>query len=155
MIHISPTGKVKIFNLFLLLFIVIILSCNNNKKQSDTKNTIIETETRFQQLLVSDGAATAFYAFAADSAVIKRQNDSLIFGKEAIKKFYSNPIYKNAIAIWKPDFIDLSDDGTLAYTFGKYEWTFPDSTGKKTTYKGIFHTVWKKASDGSWKYVWD
>ena len=22
-------------------------------------------------------------------------------------------------------------------------------------YKGIFHTVWKRQSDNSWKYVWD
>jgi ketosteroid isomerase-like protein len=103
-----------------LLVVVITFSCNNNKTQSDTKNRIRQTEYDFQQLLVSDGAAAAFYKFASDSAVIKRQNDSLIFGKEAIKKFYSNPIYKNAVAIWKPDFIDISDDGTLAYTFGKY-----------------------------------
>ena len=155
MIHISPKNKFKILSLYLLPLVVITFSCNNNKTQSDTKNKIIETEYNFQQLLVSEGAATAFYTFASDSAVIKRQNDSLIFGKEAIKKFYSNPIYKNAVAIWKPDFVDMSDDGTLAYTFGKYEWTFSDSTGKKTTYKGIFHTVWKKATDGSWKYVWD
>jgi ketosteroid isomerase-like protein len=30
-----------------------------------------------------------------------------------------------------------------------------DSVGNKKDFKGIFHTVWKKQKDGSWKYVWD
>ena len=115
----------------------------------------MKAEKDFQQLLVAEGAASAFYKFASDSAVIKRENDTLIFGNEAIKNYYSNPFYKNAVAIWEPDYIEVSDDETMAYTFGKYEWTFTDSTGTKSNYKGIFHTVWKKIPGGSWKFVWD
>ena len=155
MLNIKNITKSKIINTFLMMMILITPSCNQTKNYAETKNKIRQTENDFQQLLVSEGAASAFYKFASDSAVIKRQNDTLIFGKEAIKKYYSNPFYKNAVATWKPDYIDISDDGTMAYTFGKYEWTFTDSTGKKTNYKGIFHTVWKKMSDGSWKFVWD
>jgi len=43
----------------------------------------------------------------------------------------------------------------LAYTYGKYTWQIKDTQGKITKYQGIFHTVWKKQSDGTWKYVWD
>ena len=150
--NISRTG---ILNSFLLMIIFMIASCNHNKNYAELKNEIRKIEKDFQQLLVSEGAASAFYKFASDSAVIKRGNDSLIFGKDAIKKYYSNPFYKNAVATWEPDFIEISDDGTMAYTYGKYEWTFADSTGKKTNYNGIFHTVWKKKPGGSWKFVWD
>lgn len=139
----------------LLMMIFMTFSCSNDKSYAEVKNEITQTEKDFQRLLISEGAAAAFYKFASDSAVIKRENDTLIFGNEAIKKYYSNPFYKNAVAIWEPDYIETSDDGTMAYTFGKYEWTFTDSTGKKTKYKGIFHTVWKKMPDGSWKFVWD
>lgn len=147
--------KTKVFHLFLSLLIILIQSCIQKSGNEEVKNEIRITENDFQQLLNTKGAAEAFYTFAADSAVIKRANDSLIIGKESIKEFYSKPIYKNAIAVWKPDFIDLSDDGTMAYTFGKYLWTFTDSSGNKTNYSGVFHTVWKRMPDQSWKYVWD
>ena len=140
---------------FGLILLVISFSCNQRESGTIIQIEIRNVEKNFQQSLVTDGAASAFFKFAADSAVIKRENDTLIAGKEAIKNYYSNPFYKNAVAIWEPDFIDVSDDGTMAYTFGKYEWTFTDSAGNKSNYKGIFHTVWKKMKDGTWKYVWD
>lgn len=138
-----------------LVIIVMTLSCSNGQNYSGAKDEIRKVEKDFQQLLVSEGAASAFYKYASDSAVIKRENDTLIFGNEAIKRYYSNAFYKNAVAVWEPDHIGISEDGTMAYTFGRYEWTFTDSTGKKTNYKGVFHTIWKKMSDGSWKFVWD
>ena len=154
MTNIKYMGKTEIM-ISLLLMIIMTISCRRDKNNSETKNEIRQAEKDFQQLLISEGAGSAFYKFASDSAVIRRENDTLIFGKEAIKNYYSNPFYKNAVAVWEPDYIGISDDGTLAYTFGKYAWTFTDSTGKKTNYGGIFHTVWKKMPDGSWKFVWD
>lgn len=149
--NISKTGII----ISLLLAMSFTFSCSNVKNDAALKEEIRKAEKDFQQLLVAEGAASAFYKFASDSAVIKRENDTLIIGNEAIKKYYSNPFYKNAVAIWEPDYIGVSDDGTMAYTYGKYEWTFTDSTGKKENYNGIFHTVWKKMADGSWKFVWD
>ncbi|MBK7030961.1 MAG: hypothetical protein IPH45_17925 [Bacteroidales bacterium] len=43
----------------------------------------------------------------------------------------------------------------MAYTYGKYTWKINNGNGDTTVYKGVFHTVWKKQGDGSWKYVWD
>jgi len=43
----------------------------------------------------------------------------------------------------------------MGYTYGKYIWSSTDPAGKPITFNGIFHTVWKKQPDGSWKYVWD
>ena len=97
----------------------------------------------------------AFEKYAAPNAVIKRQNDSLIFGPKGIGQFYSVDIYKNAKATWSPDYIDVSQDGTMAYTYGKYRWEMSDKSGKVEEFSGIFHTVWRKQPDGTWKYVWD
>jgi ketosteroid isomerase-like protein len=101
------------------------------------------------------GAAFAFEKYAAPDAVIKRQNDSLIYGPKAINHFYSNEIYKTAKAQWSPDYIDVSSDGTMAYTYGKYQWKMTGKAGESLEYHGIFHTVWKRQPDGTWKYVWD
>lgn len=124
-------------------------------QKSNVQSEIENTEKAFNDLARSKGIAEAFYHFAAQDATIKRENDTLIKGRDNIKKYYSNPKLKNASVSWKPDFVDVSRDGTMAYTYGKYIWTVKDSAGKTTDYKGVFHTVWKKQADGSWKYVWD
>lgn len=135
--------------------VFLISSCQLRINKAETKAEIAGVESEFQQSLAKNGVAFAFEHFADDSAIIKRENDTLIIGKAAIKKYYSSPLYNKAIATWKPDFIDISDDGTMAYTYGRYKWTFTDTLGKKSTYEGVFHTVWKKTEDGRWKYVWD
>ena len=115
----------------------------------------IQVEKSFEKMSAEKGIAEAFYFFADDSAVIKRENDTLIIGKENIKSYYSNPAYKNALVNWTPDFIDVSVNGNMAYTYGKYLWKIWNDTGNTTEYRGVFHTVWKKQKDNSWKYVWD
>ena len=101
------------------------------------------------------GVAEAFYYFADENAAILRENDSLITGKENIKIYYDKKNTKDAVVNWTPDYIDVSDCGTLGYTYGKYVWKIKNTNGEVVEYKGVFHTVWKKQKDNSWKYVWD
>jgi len=133
-------------------------SCHTKSEpqsKEDLKKEIIETERNFNNLAQTNGIAEAFCKFADEDAIIKREKDTLIKGKENIKKYYSDPSYQKAQVSWKPDFVEVSEDGTLAYTYGKYIWTIKDSVGITNTFKGVFHTVWKKQNDASWKYVWD
>ena len=141
-----------------LLFLVLICStsCETKiKSKLELEAQVYKAESDFKNLSLSKGIAEAFYTFADDHAVIKRENDMLIHGKENIKKYYSNPKFKKASVTWKPDFVEVSKDGEMAFTYGKYIWTVKDSLGNKKDFKGIFHSVWKKQKDGSWKYVWD
>ena len=134
------------------------LSCapkNAIKSQSALKDEVFKTEKDFENHVKTKGMMEAFYFYADNNAVIKRDDNYLIKGKDEIKKHFSNPKYLKAAVSWTPDFIDVSNDGGMAYTYGKYIWTVKDSLGKTTTSTGIFHTVWKKQKDGSWKYVWD
>jgi ketosteroid isomerase-like protein len=112
-------------------------------------------EKDFQKMTSERGITEAFWFYADSHAIIKRQNDTLIHGKDAIRKYYSEPFYAHASVTWSPDFIDASEHGDFGYTYGKYTWQVKDGTGKVTERKGIFHTVWKRQADGSWKYVWD
>jgi len=97
------------------------------------------------------GMTAAFYAFAADDAVIKR-GQNIIKGKEAIKEFYERQPSTGQLE-WSPDFADVSGD--LGYTYGKFTFSEKDSTGAVNQTTGFFHTVWKKQKDGTWKFVWD
>ena len=135
----------------------LVCSCqtSNVDEREKTEAAVRQAEKDFETMATEKNIAEAFWYYADSNAVIKRQNDTLIHGKEAIKNYYSADYYKTASVKWSPDFVESSFDGTMAYTYGKYTWQFKDSSGKVDEFKGVFHTVWKKQSDGSWKYVWD
>jgi ketosteroid isomerase-like protein len=156
--HSMKTKMTSYSAVYMFSFCLLFLSCGTKKNMNDKnslKNEIIQTEQQFETAAREKGIEEAFFSFADEHAVIKREHDTLILGKAGIKNYYHNPVYKEASVTWKPDFTDVSDDGTLGYTFGKYTWKAKDRNGKVAEYRGIFHTVWKRQSDGTWKYVWD
>lgn len=116
------------------------------------KQEILDTELGFSDMAQKEGMNTAFLAFVADDAVLLR-NDKLIKGKHNIQSYMKNSASKGLS--WKPDFVDVSSSGDLGYTYGEYTYTFQDSLGTDVTSKGIFHTIWKRQPDGSWKFAWD
>lgn len=144
-------------SLFTILGLILILSsCSLEKKDIEAwKKEIADTEQAFATMAKKDGIPKAFITFAADDAVLLRNNE-LIKGKEAIKVSYEIRFPSaNASLTWAPDFVDVSSSGDLGYTYGKYVYTSTDSLGNSTSSEGIFHTVWKRQSDGAWKFVWD
>lgn len=99
-----------------------------------------------------EGIHRAFTAFAADNAVLMR-NDQLIHGIHNIDRYYKSNTAKGLH--WTPEFVEVSQSGDMGYTFGYYIFNYLDSLGNKAQSKGVFHTVWKRQSDGTWKFVWD
>lgn len=148
----------KLFYLTMSLTLLILSSCNSKNQSNNSsyaQQEINNVEKDFEAMAAEKGIAEAFWFYADSNAVIKRGNDSLIKGKEGIRNYYAAPYFKTTSVKWSPDFVETSTDGTIGYTYGKYIWQSKDSTGKITESKGVFHTVWKRQSDGSWKYVWD
>ena len=142
----------------LLIITALLTNCKpktNVLEINELKEKIVQTEKEFETTVREKGVQEAFYEFADSNAVIKREDDRLIKGREHIKIYYQNTKFTQDSVTWKPDFVEVSDDGTLAYTYGIYTWKLKYSTGKFSEYKGVFHTVWKKQSDVTWKYVWD
>lgn len=146
------------FTLLTLSAVTMFIGCTTKletKNSGDYKAEILKAEKEFEKTVAEKGIAEGFYQFADQNATIKREKDTLITGKENIKRYYSDPKYKKASVTWNADFADVSVSGDLAYTYGKYAWTVKDSTGNSKTFKGVFHTIWKRQADGNWKYVWD
>ena len=141
-------------NLLLLVGVLMFFSCRQVSDIDAARNEILQTEKAFEKMVSEIGLAEAFYHFADQNAVIKRGNDSLITGKENIRLWYEKNSNPNVKLSWTPDFIGVSDCGTLGYTYGKYLYSISDSTGKTKESAGIFHTVWKKHNN-DWRYVWD
>ena len=137
-----------------ILFASLTASAQSAKEKAIA--AITKAENDFSAMASEKGIEAAFTYYAANDAIIKRGNDSLIYGKAGITNFYSKDVFKKAILKWSPDFTDASESGDLGYTFGKYTWQLKDDQGKMVEESaGIFHSVWKKQTDGSWKFVWD
>jgi len=147
------------FSLLYLIVLTILLACNSPKNEDSRdkwKNEILNTEKEFAEMVLNEGIGKAFLHFAADDAVLMR-NDKLIIGKTSIRGMHKNNMSKdqNVSLTWYPDFIDVSKSGDLGYTYGKYKFTVKDSLGNSKVNEGVFHTVWKRQEDGQWRYVWD
>lgn len=143
-------------HLVLLLVAVGILgSCEKRTDPEVIRKEIGEAEKAFEKMAAEKGVPEAFYFYADDNAVIKRENDTLIKGKDNIRQYYQKRENKNTTVNWSPDFIEVSEDGSLGYTYGNYAWKVRNENGETNEYKGVFHTVWKRQKDNSWKYVWD
>ncbi len=123
--------------------------------RESAKAGIARAEKDFEKMAAEKGIAEAFWFFADSNAVIRRRNDSLVKGKDQIRELYSDAYFRTARVTWSADFVEAAESGELGYTYGHYRWQSTDSTGKTEESTGVFHTVWKKQKDGSWKYVWD
>jgi len=56
---------------------------------------------------------------------------------------------------WRPQIVEVLNDGTLALTRGPYRYTAKNEQGEAVDYWGTFNSVWRLQDDGSWKVVFD
>lgn len=141
----------------LLAVIVLITSCMNTTNPSIREQAIAEirtTELQFAKMAKNAGIKQAFVSFAAPDAVLLR-NKKIIRGDEQIKAYFENKTLQNVQLSWTVEFADAAESGDMGYTYGPYTFQATDSSGVVIADKGYFHSVWKKQSDGSWKFVWD
>jgi len=142
-------------NKIVLISFVLLFACSPNKQaqMEAAKKQILATEREFAEFCKKEGRAAGFFKYSDTNVVIIR--DSLIKGKRAMDAFYRARELKNTTLDWWPDFVDVSSSCDLGYTYGHFVYSKKDSTGKVTDYKGTFHTIWKKQTDGTWRFVWD
>ena len=142
-----------------ILITSLTLACKSESKEDSIekwKQEIVDTERAFAAMAKAEGIPEAFLAYAAEEAVLMR-NNSLVTGKEEMAAFFENqsPRTGQISLNWEPDFVDVAGSGDLGYTYGKFVFSMTDSTGVTRENTGVFHTVWKRQPDGSWKFVWD
>lgn len=140
------------------LIALMCFGCNTPAKKlklETWKQEIRDTEKAFSDMAQKEGVAKAFEAYCAHDVVMMR-NNKLVKGKDGLKAYFSKQASSSNFTLsWEPDFVDVSTAGDLGYTYGKYILTYRDSTGAEVQNTGIFHTVWKRQPDQTWKFVWD
>jgi len=147
--------KLKFTSLLLIIALTSCFPIDEKQKVLDLKQEILNVEAEFAVMVNEVGIAKAFIHYAADDAVLMR-NNNLFLGRDAISNMYtSKEKDPNVSLTWTPDFVDVSRSGDMAYTYGEYRYTYLDANGNMQSETGIFHTVWKRQDNGDWKYVWD
>lgn len=121
---------------------------------ANAKKDILQAEIDFAERARERGVPDAFLQFAAEDAVMIRGNE-VIRGKQEMEAYFDQATFKDVELIWSPDFVDVANSGDLGYTYGKYQFNAIDSLGQPLHSEGIFRTVWRKQSDGQWRFVMD
>jgi len=118
------------------------------------KAEVAAMEDAFCRMAQEKGVLAAFEHFAAPDVAFIDTDPRKFRGLEAVRE-RMGPDTPGAKLTWSASFTDVSDDGTLGYNYGRYESRRPGPDGKESVRTGWFLTIWKRQSDGTWRYVMD
>jgi ketosteroid isomerase-like protein len=114
-----------------------------------SKEEIIAADLAMSDLAQKEGFHKALLAYSDDSVVKPSEGEFPVIGKEALTKYWSGKTDITTIT-WKPFKAEAARSGELGYTLGNWKLAAGDST-----YNGFYYTIWKKQSDGKWKFTVD
>ena len=94
----------------------------------------------------------AFLYYVSDSGVMLRDDAYPLRGKRAIYDLFSTRNDTSFILTWEPLFESIARSGDMGYTYGIFT-SRVKATGEES--RGTYITIWKKQTDGQWKFVLD
>lgn len=119
------------------------------------KREVAALEDRFCTMAREQGVLAAFEHFAAPEVAFIDTDPRRYRGVEAVRRRMEG-FPAGGRLTWSAAFTDVSDDGTLAYNYGRYELVVPATAGgEERRSGGWFLSIWKRQPDGSWRYVMD
>jgi len=122
------------------------------ENSADRLTQMIETERSFSRLSEEKGIREAFAAFIADDGILFRPR--AVVGKKWMQEHPLPPSNNHPLLTWQPIYAFMSRSGDLGYTTGPWQYK-SDSKDAKPSAFGNFMTIWKRQSDGSWRFVLD
>jgi ketosteroid isomerase-like protein len=145
----------KILSLFLatsMLFAMMGNTYSQEQKTNASLQSLVEAEKNFSKTFAEKGFRDSFISFFAE--------DGIGFGphpektKESLSKAPADTFPLATLLTWQPVFADISSSGEFGFTTGPLLIT--DQTPQKRPARhGMYFSVWKKQSDGSWKVAID
>ena len=136
----------------LVISIAVIANVNSQPPIPDDKNALFSVDREFSKFSEENGIFKAFTSYMDNEAVIYRDKQEPFKGHQAITELFKN---STGQLIWEPTFADIDANGNLGYTLGEWTYSTTDSNDVTTEATGYYVTIWKKQTDGSWKYVFD
>ncbi|MEQ8925364.1 MAG: hypothetical protein RLO81_06090 [Fulvivirga sp.] len=138
-----------------LLFFVLALffACNPRPHTAVDSKILLDVDAEFSAMSKENGMAEAFIFYADPDVVKLGQGEHPIIGKSDLSESFAQIDDSKIELTWKPLKAEIAKSGELGYTYGKYYFTTRDSV--EQTSIGYYVSIWKKQTDGSWKYVLD
>ena len=117
-----------------------------------------QTEVRCQEIAFSQSVEIKdielFGSFLDSDA--RFVGSSVLRGPEEITAAWQVFFSDDGPAIkWRPQFVEVLEDGTLVLTRGPYRMNSEDPDGNPIERWGTFNSVWRKNADGKWRVVFD
>lgn len=145
-------------NRLILLFLAssLVFSCRffDKKEKTNPEEELLkmmDADRSFSVLSESKGMKQAFLEYLDSNGVLLRPNHLPMLGAEAID-FLITQNDSNYVLKWEPKGGQVALSGELGFTYGVYALRPAD---KDTLMYGNYVSIWKKQSDGSWKYILD
>jgi ketosteroid isomerase-like protein len=114
---------------------------------------LMRVDSEFNALSQRVGRSEAFLSYMADDAVLINRATR---GKAEARESFARTDVKGLRLIWGATYSDASAAGDLGYTLGVWQRETPaEGTATLRTSTGMFLTIWKRQSDGAWKFVID
>jgi ketosteroid isomerase-like protein len=115
------------------------------------RQELLEADRAFARLAQEQGAAEAFYSFAAEDAALFPNGELPVKGRDAIRVTMSSGA--EGSLYWEPR--EAQASGDMGYTWGLYQFVSSgDGTQSRTNF-GKYVTIWKRQAEGGWKYILD
>ncbi len=141
---------------FTIMLLWVFQSCEEKKIEPvvDTESAIqklLETDKAFSRLSEQKGMKAAYIDYIDSNGVLLKPGQMPVLGANAIDYL----IQQNDTAFnltRRPQSAAVAASGELGYTYGIYSYRIKNSDS--ATY-GTYVSIWKKQSDGSWKFVLD
>lgn len=133
---------------------ITIAACNSNQKNNSESNTaknaaLLKADADFAALSEEKGLKEAFLENIDSNGVILRPDVLPMAGADAVDYIIALKDTGYTM-VWKPSSAEVAVSGELGYTYGVYQ--IKPSVIDTVLY-GTYVSIWKKQSDGKWKFV--
>lgn len=110
---------------------------------------LIDADKAFNAMAQREGMGKAFIAYSADDPTMIRPGNMPILGRSELLDVFSR--VPGSPLSWEPLKAEISESQDFGYTFGRYR----VSEGGAIRNHGVYVTIWRKQTDGTWKFVLD
>ena len=128
------------------------VACANAGDPAGGVESLLETDHEFARHSREHGAAAAFDRYLADDAIQLPDRGEVIHGRVAIVDGLQ-ALEDGWVLDWTPAHAEVSDDGSMGWTWGRYELYRAATPDAKQL--GKYLNVWRRGADGRWRVAAD
>jgi ketosteroid isomerase-like protein len=122
-----------------------------SKRTLEAAAQLRAADSLFSDLTDRMGMSFAF-SNTVDAEGVVFGKPTLVIGPKAIEDFYATEAAGTALT-WRPVYVAVAASLDLGFTVGEYSSTSRGPSGAAIQRFGKYLTVWRRQSDGTWKFV--